>query len=562
MKPSMRFPWMAAGGLLIFTWLVGLACQLPFAAGPQEPTAPPDLPTSAPKTSPAPMGTACQVPNLVGMELVPAETTLNALGLSMAVVPEVSPGIPEGLIFWQDPAAATRLEPCRGKVTLTFSQAGPAASPAPPQAATAAASKTPGRTATGPASATTTKTPAQAATRKPSPTIQPTPAIGSTLKNPASYDILYLTMFPPRSHGFSDIDWVVVPKTGSQVKSDLGRLSVRGRVEAYAGEIDWGSYLRVYLGGGTYGIGLKEFSVLVDVSEDLASFLRLGCADASTSDGKVLRCQWYQSVDGVETLLPNTSVDLCNGTCDIEIEIDGPNYRTYANRVLRSTLQNETFYTGMIGLRIEDPAEQAFNLDRVVVYSPAMGAGLGFTLLHEEFSGDWDEGKYDSEYAASRWAVLEGEYQVEVDAKKNVSIWRAAENAPTLPNKFRLQVDARRVIGDFNLMYGVIFRYQDGKNFYFFGVTEENLVLVYALQNDAWVELLRSEVRDVVEPLGINSLVVEANGSRYGFMVNDEIVGEVTDTRFVGGTFGVITEVQAGQSATVGYGLVEVDRLP
>jgi len=91
---------------------------------------------------------------------------------------------------------------------------------------------------------------------------------------------------------------------------------------------------------------------------------------------------------------------------------------------------------------------------------------------------------------------------------------------------------------------GLLFRYQDGRHYYFFGFDAESRVVMRyrdgekAFRQDGWQNLGSRDF--TVEPGKTYQLRIEAFGSRLEGLVNDERVFSVSNDRFSGGQIGVL----------------------
>ena len=105
---------------------------------------------------------------------------------------------------------------------------------------------------------------------------------------------------------------------------------------------------------------------------------------------------------------------------------------------------------------------------------------------------------------------------------------------------FVLDVDATQVEGPNDNTYGVIFRYQDDRNFYRLDISGDGYFAVFKRKDGAW-----SKVQDYVESAAVhqgnatNHLQVIAKGNQFTFNVNGETVKTFSDGDFPSGNIGV-----------------------
>jgi hypothetical protein len=105
---------------------------------------------------------------------------------------------------------------------------------------------------------------------------------------------------------------------------------------------------------------------------------------------------------------------------------------------------------------------------------------------------------------------------------------------------FVLDVDATQVAGPNDNTYGVIFRYQDDRNFYRFDISGDGYFAVFKRKDGAW-----SKVQDYVESAAVtqgnatNHLQVIAQGNQFTFNVNGETVKTFSASDFSSGNIGL-----------------------
>ena len=105
---------------------------------------------------------------------------------------------------------------------------------------------------------------------------------------------------------------------------------------------------------------------------------------------------------------------------------------------------------------------------------------------------------------------------------------------------FVLDVDAIQVDGPDDNTYGVIFRYQDDRNFYRIDISGDGYFAVLKRKDGVW-----TKVQDYVETPAVkqgnavNHLQVIAKGNQFTFNVNGETVKTISDGDFSSGDIGV-----------------------
>lgn len=122
---------------------------------------------------------------------------------------------------------------------------------------------------------------------------------------------------------------------------------------------------------------------------------------------------------------------------------------------------------------------------------------------------------------------------------------------------FNLEVDAVQHSGPPDSSYGVIFRMQDGQQFYRFDVTGSGLFMVERHDGDGtWTRLVPDWVPTTAINQGINvpnRLKVLAVGSSLAFYVNDVLLVQVDDPAYSGGTIGLDAGTFGGGNLQVSF---------
>ena len=505
-----------------------IACQMPFSLGATE------TPTPIPAT-PTPQAAACNLPNLVGMDSQAAEAVLTALGLKFSNTEDFDAAA-AGKVIWQLPDAGTRLNPCAGEVSFVVSR-GPQETPTQPATPTKAATQTkPAASATPSKSPAPTKPAATATVAKPTPTKTPE---GPALDNSENYDLLLSELFPARdAYGLLTGRWKrVAASPGSQVESVSGWLQVAGKFEFYGG----GAFqhnVRVLIGGGTFGTGLNEFSVFVDYQDDKNN-LRMSCIDKA---GTGLVCEWYQLQGGNQSSLSKAPFELCNGDCDLQIELDQGNIRVYANDVQRMTLRNTTYPTGQIGLRIDAPASAKFALDRIVVYNIPQDA-TAKTVFREDFGENFVLDPFEGQYIGITYGQMEGLLKINCTGKSDAFYYQRLNNSAALPNAFQLSMSTRILTGAQTSALGLIFRHQDANNYFAYLINNGGQFAVLAKQKGEWSQIVDWQPAAGYRAGETNTLMIKAAGNDYTVLLNNRQIAKFTNDSLSGGRYALAVEL-------------------
>jgi 3-keto-disaccharide hydrolase len=105
---------------------------------------------------------------------------------------------------------------------------------------------------------------------------------------------------------------------------------------------------------------------------------------------------------------------------------------------------------------------------------------------------------------------------------------------------FVLDVDATQVDGPIDNTYGVIFRYQDDRNFYRLDISGDGYYAVFKRKDGQWTKVQEYvETPTIKQGNATNHLQVIAKGSQFTFNVNGQAVKTFSDKDFSTGNIGV-----------------------
>lgn len=139
--------------------------------------------------------------------------------------------------------------------------------------------------------------------------------------------------------------------------------------------------------------------------------------------------------------------------------------------------------------------------------------------------------------ATAEVVIQEGVLRIVVNAPNQLAWATAGKDL----QDFHLAVEATQVSGPDDNEYGVLIRMQDRRNFYCFSVSGDGYFLV-----SQFVDGVRQPLGSDWTPADAirkgtetNVLEVTAQGSRFVFAVNGQIVAEIEDDRFSRGDIGL-----------------------
>jgi len=169
----------------------------------------------------------------------------------------------------------------------------------------------------------------------------------------------------------------------------------------------------------------------------------------------------------------------------------------------------------------------------------AFGGGVPEDVLFQDDFSDpssgWDQAQMDegvTDYA-------NGEYRISVDAQ-NTDIWA---NPGLDFEDVRIEVEATKVAGDDDNDFGVICRYQDNENYYFFVISSDGYYGIGRVVggNQEIIgdgSMLPTEI--VNQGDATNQLRADCVGDRLILYVNGEMLDEQQDSSFSRGDVGLL----------------------
>lgn len=168
------------------------------------------------------------------------------------------------------------------------------------------------------------------------------------------------------------------------------------------------------------------------------------------------------------------------------------------------------------------------------------------TFLLEAFTSNensWLVGSQESEFFTPlTQTIAEGRYRWEGQVGRPYSMstaWLAAYNV----SDFRMAVNGKHILGSkAGSSWGIIFRVQDNRNYYWFRMLDNQLFAVSIVQDGQWQSLEDWTRTNAIKPSGVNQLEVMASGERFTFSINGQVVSEVDDVVFSQGRVGIAIE--------------------
>jgi hypothetical protein len=157
-------------------------------------------------------------------------------------------------------------------------------------------------------------------------------------------------------------------------------------------------------------------------------------------------------------------------------------------------------------------------------------------IFHDEFAigqtADWQlEGD-----ANGQTTIVDEQLVINLQAPNTLQY--AALTEPTFGD-FKLQVDGRILNGDLSNSYGVLFRMQSQEAFYRFEITGDGRYMLEQFNGgEGWNRFVDDWTAHpaIQQGLGVtNRIRIEAIGPEIAVYVNDQLVQQISDNRYVSG---------------------------
>lgn len=222
----------------------------------------------------------------------------------------------------------------------------------------------------------------------------------------------------------------------------------------------------------------------------------------------------------------STAMNTGEATNLLKIECVGNTISQYANGVLLASVEDNALSSGQIALAVGtyEEGDVTVKFDNLVVSGPAPASSAD-VLFTDDFSAnihDWPE----KTTAEGEYYFDDGEYYLNPIAAKYM-MWARTDN---VWDGVQVEVDTRQADGPVDNEYGVFCRYQDGDNYYQFGISGDGYYRLARWVDGNFEEIVPWDKNSAVNEFpGSNHLSVLCDGSRLALSVNGNPLIDVTD---------------------------------
>lgn len=159
------------------------------------------------------------------------------------------------------------------------------------------------------------------------------------------------------------------------------------------------------------------------------------------------------------------------------------------------------------------------------------------TLFRDDFSsvGKWDRARAIEGVTDYK----DGSFHIQVNAP-NTDIWA---NPGLNFTDVRIEADATKIGGPENNEFGLICRYKDKSNFYFFAIGSDGYFGIFKVKDGQNILISRSEMSSsnaIKGEVNQNHLRADCVGSTLTFYVNGALLDQKEDAEFTSGDVGLI----------------------
>jgi hypothetical protein len=180
---------------------------------------------------------------------------------------------------------------------------------------------------------------------------------------------------------------------------------------------------------------------------------------------------------------------------------------------------------------------------------PSAGAGAGSTLYSDNFDSEQSSDFTAETNESSVYKFADGAYLITVTKPKLLS-WATMKGDY---GDASISVEAS-IDGPSASAAGLIFHYQDDKNFYIYSVDGEGRYGLDVYKDDEPITLIEWTESSAIKPAGeLNTLRIETTGDTIRLFVNDELLDEVSDSTIANGKAALVVNTFDEPNVTVKF---------
>lgn len=280
--------------------------------------------------------------------------------------------------------------------------------------------------------------------------------------------------------------------------------------------------------------------------------------------------EWYllkSSPDSLTVLEEGTDEDINDLDVDdfLRVDAQGPNFTLYINEQFVGQAADPEYSTGEIGFYVEafDSPNTHIHFDTLVIRNleaPIAQESTTTLLYQDDFTNpgtSWPERKFDNYFIGYHEPEY---YHIEVTGpsykttvfepqKRNFEDFTAELNVLTASSKTAPE-------GDFR--YGLAFR-RSGDSYYAFTVSPRGKKWYVLKSSPSGLEVLTEGTDSQIHDEDVDdALRVDARGPDFLFHINDELVGQATDSDYASGEVGFYVESFDSPAAHIHFDALQI----
>lgn len=155
----------------------------------------------------------------------------------------------------------------------------------------------------------------------------------------------------------------------------------------------------------------------------------------------------------------------------------------------------------------------------------------------DDNANDWPTGEEESDLSMVN-IQLDARYRWKVTAKDHFIYW-ARPDGPVVSD-FSLSVDGQQLSGAADGQFGLLLREVDSDNYYLFRISNDGYYAFHRSTPEGWETIVEWTSTEAIRPNQVNHLSAIAQGARFIFFVNEQLIGEADDDHLSEGQCGVV----------------------
>lgn len=215
--------------------------------------------------------------------------------------------------------------------------------------------------------------------------------------------------------------------------------------------------------------------------------------------------------------------------------------------------QDATFEFDNYVLRAAPTSRELGALGTATALAPTMTAQENWGLIvADEFDkalnpNGWAMGNTQGPRVAGSRKIEQGVYRWNAKALDGM-VWYAYP-AHAQVQDFYLKVDTHKVSGPASSFPTVMFRYQNGDNYYRFATNDAKKFKIDGRYNGEWITIVNWTLSEAIRAGEANQVVISGEGSHFIFHINGKFVWELEDVRLEQGSPALGVDMEEGDTA-------------